>query len=206
VAAWPSAPFHLRKKPSGSWPEKRTRPQRRAPPPLGRSLGKTLRELDAKFGQGPGALAARWREVVGVEIAKRTEVVKLTKGRNGAPSSLEIRVAGPSAAIIQHRAHEILVRREPLPRRRRRAEAADRAGAAQAAKQPRRRNAAVLPPLDAAEEAKLAADLAEAPDGKLKSPSWRSVGASCDNVDEIPQRSHRLWMGVKVGGAAGIAL
>jgi len=38
--------------------EKRTRPQRRPPPPLGRALGKTLRELDARFGQGPGALIA----------------------------------------------------------------------------------------------------------------------------------------------------
>ena len=89
---------------------KRTRPPRRAPPPLGRSLNKTLKELDAKFGQGSGALEARWREVVGVEIAKRTEPVKLTKGRNGGPSSLEIRVAGPAAAIIQHQAHEILAR------------------------------------------------------------------------------------------------
>ena len=149
--------------------EKRTRPQRRAPPPLGRSLGKTLRQLDAKFGQGPGALAARWREVVGVEIAKRTEVVKLTKGRNGGPSSLEIRVAGPSAAVIQHQAHEILsrvnlflggadavqklrivqgpLRHQPEPAR------------------PARRRAA---PLDAAAEAELAKGLADAPDGPLK--------------------------------------
>jgi hypothetical protein len=147
--------------------QKRTRPQRRAPPPLGRSLGKTLRELDAKFGQGPGALAARWREVVGADIAKRTEVVKLTKGRNGGPSSLEIRVAGPSAAIIQHQAHEILARVNLFLG----ADAVQKLrivqGPLQAAKQPtpqRRR----LPPLDAAEEAKLAADLAEAPEGKLK--------------------------------------
>ena len=61
--------------------EKRTRPQRRPPPPAGRSLARTLKELDAKFGQGPGALIARWREVVGPEIAKRTEPVKLVKGR-----------------------------------------------------------------------------------------------------------------------------
>ena len=148
--------------------EKRTRPQRRAPPPLGRALGKTLRELDAKFGQGPGALAARWREVVGAEIARRTEVVKLTKGRNGAPSSLEIRVAGPSAAIIQHQAHEILARVNLFLG----ADAVQKLrivqGPLQAAKPPapqRRR----LAPLDAAEEAKLAADLADAPEGKLKS-------------------------------------
>src|SRR3569623_1023422 len=90
--------------------EQRTRPQRRPPPPRGRALNQTLKACDAKFGQGSGALEARWREVVGVEIAKRTEPVKLTKGRNGGPSSLEIRVAGPAAAIIQHQAHEILAR------------------------------------------------------------------------------------------------
>jgi hypothetical protein len=146
--------------------EKRTRPQRRPPPPLGRALGKTLREFDAKFGQGPGALQARWREVVGAEIAKRTEVVKLTKGRNGGPSSLEIRVAGPAAAIIQHQAHEILARVNLFLG----ADAVQKLrivqGPLQVAKPaapPRRR-----PPLDAAEEAKLAADLADAPEGKLK--------------------------------------
>src|SRR6266542_1483921 len=89
---------------------KRTRPQHRPPPPAGRALNRTLKALDARFGQGPGALIVRWREIVGPEIAKRTEPVKLVKGRNGAPSSLEIRVAGPSAAIIQHQAHDILAR------------------------------------------------------------------------------------------------
>jgi hypothetical protein len=147
--------------------EKRTRPQRRPPPPLGRALGKTLREFDAKFGKGPGALAARWREVVGAEIAKRTEVVKLTKGRNGGPSSLEIRVAGPAAAIIQHQAHEILARVNLFLG----ADAVQKLrivqGPLQARPEPapsRRR----LLPLDAAEEAKLAKDLAEAPEGPLK--------------------------------------
>jgi hypothetical protein len=147
--------------------QKRTRPQRRPPPPAGRGLGKLLRELDAKFGQGPGALQARWREVVGAEIARRTEPVKLVKGRNGGPSSLEIRVAGPSAAIIQHQAHDILARvnlflgpdavqklrivqgplryvhEPPTPKRR-----------------PK--------PLDAAQEAELVKGLADAPDGRLK--------------------------------------
>ena len=148
--------------------EKRTRPQRRSAPPLGRALNKTLREFDAKFGQGPGALAARWREVVGVEIAKRTEVVKLTKGRGGGPSSLEIRVAGPAAAIIQHQAHEILARVNLFLG----AEAVQKLrivqGPLQARPEPapsRRRTQ----PLDAADEASLAEGLADAPDGKLKS-------------------------------------
>jgi len=147
---------------------KRTKPQRRPPPPLGRALGKTLREFDAKFGKGPGALAARWREVVGAEIAKRTEVVKLTKGRNGGPSSLEIRVAGPAAAIIQHQAHEILARVNLFL-------GADAVQKLRIVQGPLHAHAEPAPPrrrsqpLDAAEEAKLAQGLADAPDGKLKS-------------------------------------
>jgi len=147
---------------------KRTRPQRRPPPPAGRALTAFVRELDARFGQGSSALAARWREVVGPEIARRTEPVKLVKGRNGGPSSLEIRVAGPAAAIIQHQAHEILARvnlflgPEAVQKLRivqgplRRAEAP--------APPPRRRGA----PLDAADEVALAEGLAAAPDGALK--------------------------------------
>ena len=144
---------------------KRTRPQHRPPPPAGRGLAKYVRELDAKYGQGSGALAARWREIVGPEIARRTEPVKLVRGRNGGPSLLEIRVAGPAAAIIQHQAHEVLARvnlflgpdavqklrivqgplhrTEPAPKRR-------------------------AVPLDAAKEAELVKSLADAPDGKLK--------------------------------------
>jgi hypothetical protein len=76
-------------------------------------------------------------------------------------------VAGPAAAIIQHQAHEILARvnlflgpeavqklrivQGPLTR-----------------KEPPAPSRRRLPPLDAAAEAALAKDLAEAPDGKLK--------------------------------------
>lgn len=146
---------------------KRTRPQRRPPPPAGRALNKTLKALDAKFGQGPGALTARWREIVGAEVAKRTEPVKLVKGRNGAPSSLEIRVAGPSAAIIQHQAHDILARVNLFLG----SEAVQKLRIVQGPLRvvheppPPRRRAA---PLDAAKEAQLAKDLAAAPEGPLK--------------------------------------
>jgi hypothetical protein len=147
---------------------KRTRPARRPPPPAGRALKATLRELDARFGQGPGALAGRWREIVGADIARRTEPVKLVKGRNGAGSSLEIRVAGPSAALIQHQAHEILARVNlflgaDAVQKLRIVQGPLRA-AHDAAPPPRRRPA----PLDAAQEARLAEGLAEAPEGRLK--------------------------------------
>lgn len=146
---------------------KRTRPQHRPPPAAGRGLTKYLKELDDKFGQGPGVLQARWREIVGADIAKRTEPVKLTKPRGGGPGSLEIRVAGASAALIQHQAPEIVARvnlflgegavnklrivQGPL---RQTAEA-----------KPARKRAA---PLDASQEAALAKSLADAPDGPLK--------------------------------------
>jgi hypothetical protein len=146
---------------------KRTRPQHRPPPVAGRGLTKYLKELDEKFGQGPGVLQARWREIVGVDIAKRTEPVKLTKPRGGGPGSLEIRVAGASAALIQHQAPEIVARvnlflgegavnklrivQGPL---RQTAEA-----------KPVRKRAA---PLDAGQEAALAKSLADTPDGPLK--------------------------------------
>jgi hypothetical protein len=147
---------------------KRTRPPRRPPPPAGRSLAPLLRELDARFGQGPGALAARWREIVGADLARRTEPVKLARGRNGGPSSLEIRVAGPSAAIVQHQAHEILARVNLFLG----AEAVQKLrivqgplrAQAEPAVPPRKR----LQPLDAAQEAALAASLADAPEGPLK--------------------------------------
>ncbi len=147
---------------------KRTRPARRPPPPLGRALNKTLREFDAKFGQGSAGLEARWREVVGIEIAKRTEPVKLTRGRNGGPSSLEIRVAGPAAAIIQHQAQEILARVNLFLG----AEAVQKLRIVQGPLQKKYETTSKarrrLPPLDAGQEAALVQDLATAPDGKLK--------------------------------------
>ena len=147
---------------------KRSRPAARPPPPLGRSLNRTLKAFDAKFGQGPGALQARWREVVGEEIARRTEVVKLTRGRAGGASTLEIRVAGPAAAIIQHQAHEILARVNLFLG----AEAVQKLRIVQGPLQakpagpvPARKRAQ---PLDAAAEAGLAEGLAGAPEGPLK--------------------------------------
>lgn len=150
--------------------KKRTRPQYRPLPPAGRKLNKFLKELDGKYGQGPAALQARWREIVGPDIAKRTEPVKLTKPRTGGPGALEIRVAGASAALIQHQAPEIVSRvnlflgtgavnklrivQGPLR---------DLAGAKNAPP-PRKR----VVPLDAGQEAELARGLANEPESPLK--------------------------------------
>lgn len=88
----------------------RTRPPRRPPPPAGRSLAPMIKALDERFGQGAGGLKARWREIVGETLAKRSEPAKLVKGRAGQGGALEIKVEGAMAALIQHQSQDILAR------------------------------------------------------------------------------------------------
>ncbi|HEX4098638.1 MAG TPA: DciA family protein [Caulobacteraceae bacterium] len=153
---------------------KRTRPMRRPPPMAGKALTPLLKSLDERFGKGVDGLKARWREIAGEMIAARTEPVKLVKGRPGQPGVLEIRVDGPAAALIQHQAPGILERVRLVlgedavgrlrivqgPVRHKAPVQAKGVAAARA----RRRSG----PLDAAEEARLQAELAKAPDGPLK--------------------------------------
>lgn len=158
--------------------ERRTRPAHRPPPPAGKALTKYVRDLEARFGgagPGPQALGARWKEIVGEVLSRRTEPVKLVRPRRGGPAILEIRVEGPVAAVLQHQAPDILARvnlvlgSEAVDRLRIvqglvRTRAHQPAPAETAAARRRRANA----PLDAAAEAQLAAELAPAPDGPLK--------------------------------------
>lgn len=139
----------------------------RPAPPVGRSLAPFIKELDAKFGRGAGALEPRWREIVGDQLARVTRPQKLTKGRAGSGGTLELRVAGPAALLVQHQSADILARVnlflgdgavdklriaqgpvKPLP-----APAASTRGA-------RRR----IDPLEAAAEAELARSVEAAPD------------------------------------------
>jgi hypothetical protein len=89
---------------------RRTRPMPRPAPPAGRSLAPFIKELDAKFGRGAGALEPRWREIVGDQLARVTRPQKLTKGRAGTGGTLELRVAGPAALLVQHQSADILAR------------------------------------------------------------------------------------------------
>ncbi|MFN9928861.1 MAG: DUF721 domain-containing protein [Phenylobacterium sp.] len=145
----------------------RTRPARRPPPPAGRALKAMVRDLDARFGQGAGALAARWREVVGAEIARRTEPIRVIAARGSTTATLEIRVAGPSAALIQHQAQDILARVNVFL-------GAGAVGRLRIIQGPLRRADTAKPvrrsarPLDAAQEARLAAGLSDLPEGGLK--------------------------------------
>ena len=99
--------------------------------------------------------------------------MKLTKPRGGGPGALEIRVAGASAALIQHQAHEIVSRvnlflGEGAVNKLRIVQGPLRNAAAET--KPVRRRAA---PLDAAQEAELARGLEHAPDSPLKAALLR---------------------------------
>jgi hypothetical protein len=93
---------------------KRTRPVRRPPPVAGKALSAYIRSLETRFGESGGAgvrqLAPRWREIVGEVLGRRTEPVKLVRPRRGGAASLEVRVEGAGAALIQHQAPDILAR------------------------------------------------------------------------------------------------
>ncbi len=157
---------------------RRTRPQRRPPPSAGKGLGKLLKGLEERFGQGPDVLRDRWREIAGETLALRTEPVKLVKSRTGG-ATLELKVDGPAAALIQHQAPEVLARvnmflgegavaKLRIVQGRVKPPAAQvQAAAAAAARRKRAR------PLDAAKEAELEQGLEKAGDGPLKQALMR---------------------------------
>ncbi len=89
---------------------RRTRPAPGPPPAAGKALTATIKALDARFGQGAEGLKARWREIVGETLARRTEPIRLVRGRGDGPAALELRVEGPSATLIQHQAPDVLAR------------------------------------------------------------------------------------------------
>ena len=89
---------------------RRTRPAPRPAPKAGRALQGLIKELDGKFGRGASALEPRWTEIVGERLARVTRPQKLSKGRGGAGGTLELRVAGPAALLVQHQSEDILQR------------------------------------------------------------------------------------------------
>lgn len=150
--------------------KRKPRPPPRPPRHAGRGLTKLIKGLDERFGGGPDDLKARWREIVGESLAGRSEPVKLVKPRTGGGATLELRVAGPVAALVQHQAPLILDRLNiylgPGAVARLRIVQGPLTRPAVAAKPaPRRR---VRPPLDAAAERDLANSLADTREGPLK--------------------------------------
>jgi hypothetical protein len=171
---------------------RRTRPVPRPTPKAGRALQGLIKELDGKFGRGATALEPRWREIVGERLARVTRPQKLTKGRGGAGGTLELRVAGPAALLVQHQSEDILARVNLFLG----AGSVDRLRIAQGpvkpppdlAAAPKRRP--VAQPLAAHEEADLKAALDGAPDS-LKGPLERLGRAVLGDPEKGRDRSER---------------
>jgi hypothetical protein len=148
--------------------ERPTRPARRPPPPAARALAVTLKALDAKFGAGVGDLDTRWREVVGETLARLSRPIRLIAARGGTEGTLEIRVEGPAAVLVQHQAGEIMARANLFL-------GAGAVGKLRIAQGPLARSPGVAGPtargrgpLDAAAERSLAESVAHLPEGPLK--------------------------------------
>lgn len=133
-------------------------------------MNRLVRALDRAHGPTVGPLQGRWREIVGETLWRVSEPVKLIQPRGtraGTGATLELRVDGPAAALVQHQAEDILARvnlalGSGAVSRIRIAQGLIRRTAK--ARPPGRKP----PPLDAAQEADLARMLASAPDGPLK--------------------------------------
>jgi len=93
----------------------RTHHTKRAPragPTIQKQVQPLLKSLQAKFeanDDGSGRLKARWVEVVGDQLSKLCEPVRIIKGK-GRPGTLEIRVAGAYAPLIQHQSQVVIDR------------------------------------------------------------------------------------------------
>jgi hypothetical protein len=147
---------------------RRTRPPIRPPPSIGRSLAPTIKKFDERFGHGAGAIKTRWKEIVGDVLARRTEPMRIVKGRGGQDGALELRVDGPAAALVQHQAPIIMQRLDLIlgkgvVTRLRIVQGPVKAASPMLPTRARRKG-----PLDAAAEKALADGLAAAEDGPLK--------------------------------------
>lgn len=171
---------------------RRTRPVPRPTPKAGRALQGLIKELDGKFGRGATALEPRWREIVGDRLARVTRPQKLTKGRGGAGGTLELRVAGPAALLVQHQSEDILARVNLFLG----AGSVDRLRIAQGPVRPPSEIAAVprhrpaVKPLAAHEEAALKAALEPVPES-LKGPLERLGRAVLGDPEKGRDRSER---------------
>ena len=89
----------------------------RAGPPVQKQVQPLLKSLQARFeanDDGAGKLKSRWDEVVGEQLSKLCEPVRIIKGKGGRSGflagTLEIRVAGAYAPLIQHQSQVVIDR------------------------------------------------------------------------------------------------
>jgi hypothetical protein len=83
------------------------KPSRSFARPLRDVLGKTIGDTFRKQGFASAELVTRWAEIVGADIAARSEPIKIqwprpADGEEREPGTLVLRVDGPSAIEIQH--------------------------------------------------------------------------------------------------------
>ncbi|MDC7683802.1 DciA family protein [Asticcacaulis sp. BYS171W] len=93
----------------------RTRRAPKPPPPVNRQIAPLLKTLNERFeayDTGAGRLKNRWAEIVGDTVARITEPLKVVRGKPGSktPGTLELRVEGAYAAVIQHQNRVIIDR------------------------------------------------------------------------------------------------
>src|SRR5580704_7459340 len=91
------------------------KPSRSFAKPLRDVVGKTIGEAFRKQGFASAELVTRWTEIVGAEIAARSEPIKIqwvrpADGEEREPGTLILRVEGPAAIEIQHSTNVICER------------------------------------------------------------------------------------------------
>jgi hypothetical protein len=94
-----------------------TRRAPKAPPPVKKQVQPLLKSLEEKFAaadDGSTKLRARWPEIAGEQMARISEPVRIIKMRSTAAApkagTLEVRVSGSFAPLVQHQAPTLIDR------------------------------------------------------------------------------------------------
>jgi hypothetical protein len=92
-----------------------SKPSHSFPRPLSELLGATLSDILKAQGFASTEIISRWKDIVGHEIARHSEPLKInwprgTSDEEPEPATLVLRVEGPAALEIQHLSEVILDR------------------------------------------------------------------------------------------------
>src|SRR6202000_471255 len=95
------------------------KPVRSYAKPLSLLLSDVFKDAYAKQGFAARELVTRWAEIAGADVAAHSEPLKLqwprpVEGQPQEPATLILRVEGPMALEIQHKADVVLERLNPL--------------------------------------------------------------------------------------------